>query len=390
MSDMELIREYALRKSEQAFAEIVSRHINLVYSVALRQVRDRHLAEEITQTVFIILARKAATLGPNIILSGWLCRTARFASTKALIARARRQNRENQSFMESTLHNEPDADAETWSEIEPVLDAAMAQLARKDHDALVVRFFEKRSFKEVATVIGATEASAKMRVNRALEKLRMIFAKRGITLTTAIIASAVSAHSVQAAPAGLASSVTFAAVKGTAVTSSTITLINSTLKLMAWSKMKTAAIISAAAILTVGTATIALQSKSTGADQPVAAKPKGHVAYASPEATMQTLIAALKAADTKKFEEGCTPERAENFRMRNAMKTDEELKHEALGQAKAFSSFKILERKVISDDEIQMRVVATGDTSEAQMGDRDSVIRMRKIAGDWKFDGPIR
>src|SRR3954471_8232901 len=289
MNDMDLVREYAERNSEEAFSAIVARHINLVYSVALRQARDPHLAQEITQTVFIILARKAAGLSAKTILGGWLCQTARYASAKAITAQRRRQNREHQSFMESTLQSEADAEAETWSEIEPALDWAIAQLGRKDHDALVVRFFERRSFKDVAAGLGGTEASAKMRVARALEKLRTILARRGITLTTTIIGSAVPAHAVQAAPAGLASSVTFAAIKGTAVTSSTITLVNSTLKLMAWSKLKTAAIISAAAILTAGTATLALQPKTTGADQAAPAKPKDHAAYATPEATMQSL-----------------------------------------------------------------------------------------------------
>jgi len=389
MNDMDLVREYAQRNSEEAFATIVSRHINLVYSVALRQARDPHIAQEISQTVFIILARKAAGLSPKTILSGWLCQTARYASAKALTAQRRRQNREHQSFMDSILHPESNADAETWAEIGPALDSAIAQLARKDHDALVVRFFEGRSFKEVAAGLGATEASAKMRVTRALEKLRTILARRGITRTTAIIASAVAANSVQAAPAGLATSVTFAAIKGTAVTSSITTLVNSTLKLMAWSKMKTAAIIGAVALLTVGTATITTLAKSDGPETPAAAKSKANAAYATPEATLQTLIAALNKADLKKFEAGCTPQRAEQFRTRNAMKTDEELKREAAGMAKAFSKIKIVKRTTISDDEIHLQVLALGDTSEAQPGDINSTLRMRKIGNDWKFDGNV-
>jgi hypothetical protein len=290
--------------------------------------------------------------------------------------------------MESTLHSEADADTETWSEIEPALDWAIAQLGRKDHDALVVRFFEGRSFKDVAAGLGGTEASAKMRVARALEKLRAILARRGITLTTTIIASVVAANSVQAAPAGLASSVTFAAIKGTAVTSSTITLVNSTLKLMAWSKMKTAAIIGAVAVLTVGTVTITTHGQSNRAEAPTV-KPKRSDAYATPEATLQTLVAALKAADLKKFEAACTPEKGEQFRTRNAMKTDDELKREAAGMAKAFSKFKIVKRTTISDDEIHLQVIPMGDTSEVQPGDLNSILRMRKVGNDWKFDGNV-
>ena len=105
--DMALVREYAQSNSEQAFATLVSRHVNLVYSVALRQVRDPHLAEEITQSVFIILARKAKSLSPKTILSGWLCRTARYVSANTLRIQRRRQFREQEAHMQSIL-NEPD------------------------------------------------------------------------------------------------------------------------------------------------------------------------------------------------------------------------------------------------------------------------------------------
>src|SRR5438477_9347192 len=110
IDDMDLVRQYARCKSEEAFATLVSRHVNLVYSVALRQVRDAHLAEEITQTVFIILAQKAGSLGARTVVSGWLYRTARYASAKALTLRRRRQDREQEAYMRSQL-NETDAGA---------------------------------------------------------------------------------------------------------------------------------------------------------------------------------------------------------------------------------------------------------------------------------------
>ncbi len=221
--DMTLLREYARNNSEAAFSELVSRHINLVYSVALRSVRDPHLAGEITQAVFIILARKADKLSRHNCV-------ARLAMPHSAL-------RERQCADHSTAAATPrtggvyaiqtdsgtgfqpvsDAEAETWNEIAPLLDGAMGQLGQKDHDALVLRFFEGRNYREVGATLGTSEDAAKMRVNRALEKLRKFFTKRGISSTTAILAGAISANSVQAAPVTLAKSVTAVAIaKGAA------------------------------------------------------------------------------------------------------------------------------------------------------------------------------
>src|SRR6267142_4426379 len=183
--DMMLVREYALNRSERVFETLVSRHINLVYSVAFRQVRDTHLAEEITQAVFIILERKAKALGPKTILSGWLCRTTRYVAANILTIERRRKQREQEAYMRAQT-NEPDLNA--WMRIEPVIEAAMAQLGEEDHNAVVLRFFEGKSFREVSIALGASEEAAKKRVKRALEKLRAFFTKRGLTLSAGVIA----------------------------------------------------------------------------------------------------------------------------------------------------------------------------------------------------------
>lgn len=260
--DMDLVREYAQHNSEEAFAALVSRHINLVYSVALRQVRDVQLAEEVTQAAFIILARKADSLSPKTILPGWLCRTARYVSARSLTMQKRREIREQEAYVQSVL-NEPEST--TWTQIAPLLDAALAQLGEKDHDSIVLRFFQNKNMNEIGAALGASEDAAKKRVSRALEKLRKFFAKHGVVSTTAIIAGAVSANSVQTAPVALVKSVTAVAVaKGAAAGGSTLTLIQGALKLMAWTKAKTAMAAGVAILLATGTATVVVKTVHRG------------------------------------------------------------------------------------------------------------------------------
>ena len=255
-NDIELLREYVRGNSETAFETLVARHVNLVYSVALRKTGNAHATEEITQAVFIILAKKARGLSPRTILAGWLCETARLTAANFLRGEIRRQRREQEAYMQSVL-NEPEPDA--WPQIAPLLDDAIAKLGEKDRNAVVLRFFENKNLRDVGTALGASEDAAKMRVTRAVEKLRKFFTKRGVTLTAAAIAGAVSANSVQAAPLGLAVTISAAAVKGSAVTASTLTLIKGALKIMAWTKAKTAIVVGVGVLLTAGTATVVVE-----------------------------------------------------------------------------------------------------------------------------------
>jgi RNA polymerase sigma factor (sigma-70 family) len=201
-NDMDLVREFARHNSEAAFTELVRRHINLVYSVARRCTGNDGDAHDVTQAVFIILARKAAGLREKTLLTGWLYETTRFAGARLLRTNARRHAREQEAYMQSTL-TEAGTDA-VWMQLSPHLEAAMSKLAAADRALLVLRFYENKSGPEAAALLGIREDAAHKRVTRAIEKLRKVFAQRGVTLSGAAIAGAVSANSVQAAPVGLA------------------------------------------------------------------------------------------------------------------------------------------------------------------------------------------
>ena len=255
---MELLREYASRQSEPAFEALAARHVGLVHSAALRQVRDPGLAEEITQTVFIILARKAGSLGPHTILPGWLYRTTRYVAAAALKAQRRRERREQEAHMLSTP-NETQADA-VWEQLAPLLDEAMAQLRDQDRDALVLRYFQNKSLRDVGAALGLDEYAAQKRVGRTLEKLRRFFTKRGVVVPAAVLTAAISANSVQAAPALLVKTATAVAItKGAAASGSILILVKGALKLMAWAKAQTAIVIGTAVFLAAGTTTVVVK-----------------------------------------------------------------------------------------------------------------------------------
>jgi RNA polymerase sigma factor (sigma-70 family) len=222
LDDNALLKRYTDQNSEEAFAALVARHINKVYSVALRHTRNPHQAEEITQAVFVTLAKKARHLRKDVVLSGWLYLTARLSAVTFIRSEIRRARREQEVFMQNVT-NETESDV--WPQIAPLLDTAMTELNEDDRLAIVLRFFDGRSMGEIGTTIGVSEDAAKKRVTRAVEKLRFFFTKRGVVLPAAILTGAISANSVQAAPVGLAKTISMVAMaQGTTVGGSIMAL----------------------------------------------------------------------------------------------------------------------------------------------------------------------
>jgi len=220
-TDHELLAVFVKNSSESAFSALVARYVNLVYSTALRHTSNPHHAEEVTQAVFITLARKAGSLSSKVVLSGWLYQTARLTAANHRRDNQRRQQREQQAIMESALNVPAD---EPWKLIAPILDEAMNALGVTDRDAVLLRYFESKPLAEVGAALGLTEAAAEKRVSRALEKLRGVLARQGVALAGTAIAGAVSANAVQAAPAAVAASSTAAALTATTLTSTAIAL----------------------------------------------------------------------------------------------------------------------------------------------------------------------
>ncbi len=199
ITDLGLLQEYAARGSEEAFRTLVERYTGLVYSAALRQTGNTHTAEDITQVVFIILARKAGALPRTTVLAGWLLHAARFVALNALRREARRQQIERETIsLRASGHDN------AWDRIAPVLDEALFNLSKRDRDAIALRFFDQRSFREIGEITGTTEDNAQKRVSRAVVRLRGGLARRGVQVPAALAIAAISAGAVQAAPSHLA------------------------------------------------------------------------------------------------------------------------------------------------------------------------------------------
>ncbi|MDB6028602.1 MAG: hypothetical protein JWM68_4825 [Verrucomicrobiales bacterium] len=223
-SDLELLQEFSRNQSEEAFNTLVRRHIDLVYSAALRQVHSLHLAQEVAQSVFIDLARNVDKLKPDTLLTAWLYQVTRRTAIDVVRSESRRQRREQLTVE----HPDMNASETDWNEIKPLLDEAMEALDEQDRNSLLLRYFENKSLRDVGQALGTSEDAAQKRVSRAVERLRDFFSRRGVTVGASSLVVLVSTNAIQSAPVAIFASITATGVAGviTTATATTHTTMN--------------------------------------------------------------------------------------------------------------------------------------------------------------------
>lgn len=223
--DTDLLRRYAVEGSEDAFAELVRRHVDLVYGAALRRTGDTHRAADVAQEVFVTLARDARKLSRHTVLAAWLHTATRNAALNLMISEQRRRTRERQAL---EIDLAPSGDSRLqWERLRPVLDAAIDELPETDRVAVVLRFLERRPFAVIGATLQVSEDAARMRTDRALDKLRTMLSRRGITSTSAALAALVTSQPLVSAPANLAALLATESLATAAATTGGITLFAS-------------------------------------------------------------------------------------------------------------------------------------------------------------------
>ncbi len=405
-SDAQLLREYAAQHCEPAFAEIVARHTDLVYSAALRQTGSPELALEIAQSVFTDLARKARaladTLSAEASLAGWLFRGTRFAGLKLLRDDHRRHSRERE-FME---HFNPASETTPdWERVAPVLDEAMAELGDADHEAVLLRYFKNQDFHAVGLALGVSDDTAQKRVSRAVERLREFFVKRGVTVGASGLGVVISANAVQAAPIGFSAAIaTTATLGGKVITVATTATVTKAIAMTILQKTFIAATI--LITLTIATSTYIAHQRNTEqlrvenqTDFPSDSWTDS--GFATPQAALRTRGWAVLTGNRERFKESLSiTDGARNMleQMIAAvpvsdaekklhpeflnMTAEDATLFPMMGQNKrnAFTNYHILSRQSPSADVKLLEV----ETQMASAPARKETLKFQRLGRDWK------
>jgi RNA polymerase sigma factor (sigma-70 family) len=280
--DSELLREYLEKDCQEAFQTLVQRHVRLVYSTAQRLLNNAELAEEVTQTVFMILATKGRKLR-GALLAGWLHRTARFVALQALRVERRRRRRE-ETFAALAIGEDREL-----AGFGANLDEALNKLGEIDRNAIILRFLEEKGLREVGEALGISEDAARMRVNRAVTKLQASFGKSGVAVSSATLVSALSSASAVQVPSSMVSSVVATVgIKGSGIAAATTPfLVKETLKGMALAKIKTASAVAAIVVVLAVMTALVTNNKAAGREPtlPEIWQVRGSSSYSIPGTT---------------------------------------------------------------------------------------------------------
>jgi RNA polymerase sigma factor (sigma-70 family) len=362
-----LLGEYASRGSEEAFRELVARYVSMVHSTALRLVNgDSHLAEDVTQTVFLNLARKAGTLSGEVLIGGWLHRHTCFVASTMRRGERRRQIRERQAV---EMNSTEDHSAANFARVAPMLDEAINQLGAEDRAAILLRFFEQRDFRAVGEILGSNEDAARMRVNRALDKLHSMLTQRGVAFSAAALGTALAAEAVTSAPVGMAASVATAALGGAATGAATLTIV----KIMSMSKIKIA-IVGAIAVAVLATPVVVQQQQIKALRQ----ENEGLKQQAAQVAPLQEQLAnaAQDAANAGSGASGQEAQLHELARLRNEVIR---LRGQTNELAKARQQIQILNQRVASEREAGKSEVAAIQAENQKTRDMNACINNLRL-----------
>ena len=298
MSDLQILRRHVDDRDPRAFEQLVARHLDWVYSSALRQVRDPHTADDVTQAVFLALSRHAGRLAEGVVLSAWLFRATRRASAMALRSAGRRRKHER---LAAAMVNEArdTMDEQTWERLAPLLDEMVERLGETDRRSILLRYYQRKSFAEIGDALAIGEAAARKRVSRAVEKLRALVNGRGMTVTAAALAAGLTNYSTQSAPASTAAVVAATVAAPTAASPAVCALTRETMNMMRWTTGTIGAgvglLVLCAIGLSIAIAQVAGSGKSDAAANAAATRPAApaDAAAATPKGVV---VAAYRAA----------------------------------------------------------------------------------------------